>query len=505
MSFNQYRTNPGQAVSNFKGRTDTPKAWPGTAVSTWLNGGLFGGSSPGWIAVPTASNFNGFLGSHTLDSDNNLYFAIHQGDTANSDGPVGVILSDGTIGNANDWKYIDAKNSRPATTQGICINGSKMFAIVQVANVSNIQATFTCGFTPGTLGPDYNKSWYENNTRDFYAGNPSGSIQAFDADSNIVVGYGLNSYYNRFHVYVSLLSTSTGVVQVLNGGTADTILFESDSGSNSVYPVVSRNSKVGDYIVVQVRYQADRVGWLAQNSTNSAAYRQYYTDSGGTLNYRYGGTSADTQGTNHFYMTTHNGAFAQLSRVQLSNGSLVWNRKIQATTSPSSITTCSQPVVDSSGNIYFAWAQYDNNVVVDTCYRIHWVKYDSSGNRQQIDGKDSRCLFVVPENGQPWQSLNLSLDSTEKFLYITAYNNAATPIVAKIPLDGSGTQAGPYTVGGKNFYYRDDVGTTDSAGTLTAAGTDGSYSTNTETTQSDTLYNATTQISGAAVASIEVA
>ena len=49
MSFNQYRTNPGQAVSNFKGRTDTPKAWPSTAVSTWMNGGLFGGAStPQW-------------------------------------------------------------------------------------------------------------------------------------------------------------------------------------------------------------------------------------------------------------------------------------------------------------------------------------------------------------------------------------------------------------------------------------------------------------------------
>jgi len=48
MSFNQYRTNPGQAVSNFKGRTDTPKAWPSTAVSTWTNGGLFGGGPFTW-------------------------------------------------------------------------------------------------------------------------------------------------------------------------------------------------------------------------------------------------------------------------------------------------------------------------------------------------------------------------------------------------------------------------------------------------------------------------
>lgn len=43
MSFDQFRTNPSQAVSKFKGRTSTPKAWPSTAVGDWTNGGLFGG------------------------------------------------------------------------------------------------------------------------------------------------------------------------------------------------------------------------------------------------------------------------------------------------------------------------------------------------------------------------------------------------------------------------------------------------------------------------------
>lgn len=46
--FKQDRTNPSTAVSNWKGRTHTPKAWPSTAISTWLNGGLFsaGGAVP---------------------------------------------------------------------------------------------------------------------------------------------------------------------------------------------------------------------------------------------------------------------------------------------------------------------------------------------------------------------------------------------------------------------------------------------------------------------------
>ena len=42
MSFRQDRTNPSTAVSNWHGRSETPKGWPSTRVSTWMNGGLFG-------------------------------------------------------------------------------------------------------------------------------------------------------------------------------------------------------------------------------------------------------------------------------------------------------------------------------------------------------------------------------------------------------------------------------------------------------------------------------
>ena len=40
--FRQDRTNPGTRVSQWKGRHDTAKGWPGSRVSTWVNGGLFG-------------------------------------------------------------------------------------------------------------------------------------------------------------------------------------------------------------------------------------------------------------------------------------------------------------------------------------------------------------------------------------------------------------------------------------------------------------------------------
>ncbi len=64
--FRQDRTNPSTAISNWRGRHDTPKAWPSTAVSTWLNGGLFG------AAAMTA--FGGIITQYT---DSGTTYRVH--------------------------------------------------------------------------------------------------------------------------------------------------------------------------------------------------------------------------------------------------------------------------------------------------------------------------------------------------------------------------------------------------------------------------------------------
>jgi len=75
MSFNQFRTNPGGSVSKFKGRTETPRAWPGTAVSTWMNSALFsGGSRQGWIAYIYEGTYQyETFGGGAVDDDDNIY------------------------------------------------------------------------------------------------------------------------------------------------------------------------------------------------------------------------------------------------------------------------------------------------------------------------------------------------------------------------------------------------------------------------------------------------
>jgi hypothetical protein len=57
--FRQDRTNPSTAISNWRGRHDTPKGWPSTAVSTWLNGGLFG-AAPVVASGGTETEYAGF-------------------------------------------------------------------------------------------------------------------------------------------------------------------------------------------------------------------------------------------------------------------------------------------------------------------------------------------------------------------------------------------------------------------------------------------------------------
>ena len=68
--FRQDRTNPSTAISNWRGRLDTLKGWPSTAVSTWLNGGLFGGDTGPLIA------FGGIITQY-VDSGDSKTYRVH--------------------------------------------------------------------------------------------------------------------------------------------------------------------------------------------------------------------------------------------------------------------------------------------------------------------------------------------------------------------------------------------------------------------------------------------
>ena len=77
--FRQDRTNQSTAVSNWRGNRSTPKAWPSTATSTWLNGGLFGAGA--FVA------FGGLITQY-VDSGDSKTYRVH---TFRGDGKFYVV------------------------------------------------------------------------------------------------------------------------------------------------------------------------------------------------------------------------------------------------------------------------------------------------------------------------------------------------------------------------------------------------------------------------------
>jgi len=75
--FRQDRTNPSSAVSNWKGRKDTPRVWASTAISTWLNGGLFsaGVAYAGFVAGGYNSGNKDFIDKFLFADDSRVTLA----------------------------------------------------------------------------------------------------------------------------------------------------------------------------------------------------------------------------------------------------------------------------------------------------------------------------------------------------------------------------------------------------------------------------------------------
>ena len=87
MSFRQDRTNPSTAISNWKGRSETPKGWPSTRVSTWMNGALFGGAPKHyWILAlhVDSATTQTTGGGVDVDSDDNIYWGVTDQSGSNS-------------------------------------------------------------------------------------------------------------------------------------------------------------------------------------------------------------------------------------------------------------------------------------------------------------------------------------------------------------------------------------------------------------------------------------
>ena len=152
MSFRQDRTNPSQAVSNFKGRTDTPKAWPSTAVGNWTNGGLFGSSKMGMEAIQTytADQTVSTISFQSIPQTyRNLRVVVRSAQTAAYGVGFFIYLNNTTyapiydtiyIGNGNAANYIEAGGATSSKTPapiGYTIGGYPNYAGYWIWDIPN--------------------------------------------------------------------------------------------------------------------------------------------------------------------------------------------------------------------------------------------------------------------------------------------------------------------------------------------------------------------------------
>ena len=126
--FRQDRTNPSTAISNWRGRHDTPKAWPSTAVSSWLNGGLFGGPTGAGLIMGGAGGYLDTVDRFSFPSDarttlgTGLSSARHSGAGMSNSGVAGYAAGGGTTGNTPQTtvdKFAYADDARSTLGTGL--------------------------------------------------------------------------------------------------------------------------------------------------------------------------------------------------------------------------------------------------------------------------------------------------------------------------------------------------------------------------------------------------
>ena len=168
---------------------------------------------------------------------------------------------------------------------------------------------------------------------------------------------------------------------------------------------------------------------------------------------------------------------AMLLKLKKSDGSIEWQRKIDAGGGSGSPNSVAGPVIDSSGNIYVSWGEYTSQGAEGSNFQTHWAKYDSSGTFQHARSLSN--ITNIGSSNDPW---DIALDSTgDNIIGVSVAGSPGVAWVWKMPTDGSGVPSLDTTVNGVTWNWQ----------TLTYTDAAGAISTSSHTTNnsSDTIQN----------------
>ena len=463
MSFNQYRTNPGQAVSSFKGRTDTPKAWPSTAVSTWTNGGLFGGGSLKSFfmemgAAANAGDYASFQFEHIATNvhDGKTYVAgrwdNYAGAGFNNDyAPViGQLKTDGST--EFEWLTICWYNSTSFTPQqygmvSFQAGSSDVFFANPYSLAGANSATWSRFSDAGALLNTANSQLNTAQNRNRVAIIPAAQSTA----PNYVHVPGCLQW-NGFQVHCWsdwTSKTANSSAPELNYPRANVNSYVSwqqhvESGTNGAHyyegnQYGSPGNRIG-YVFTLGKTQNITYLWRREQGNNSNVNFKKIVgwSSNGTV-------TAYGNGDNNMGLVLGNYQNKVLKTTSYA-GDVAWARKLNG--SALTVSTVYGPHMDVDGNVYITgeWQPTGNGVA-----KAFVTKLDSSGNALWV----REVGLTVSGANKPLQgkSITTSLDGTKVYVTFAAsyleYSGSAStnfPRVLLLCMNADGSDSGSFLI-----------------------------------------------------------
>jgi hypothetical protein len=435
------------------------------AAKVALLGAAGSGGEVGWVVEPSSSSMgDAWVYGIALDDEENVWGTVLS--PSNSELPLFQVLADGTAGASNNWKSIDPVYGS-AYGRGVYWTGSKIVVTGDTYHTSGTHRSTMVNCTPGTLIQDWDNS-LSYGTADTYQYKTPNVYKAGESSA-----YGCSYVYEASRGSYSALmykySLTDGSREVIDGSNYG--FFAYSLYGQTWYPSSPILTEVsGDqWCFMAIRTGSAGMFGYAGLEVGTTTYdrRFYQLDAAG--NGKSGGL-AECDAT-YMYMTWGDDARknVQLVKVNKSTGVIDWQREIGATNA-TNITSVAPPVVDSSGNIYVAWTQYDTDNIIDTSYRTSWAKWNSSGTLQTVNGSTMKSFFCSPGHGSPSSVSQALLNSDGSFLYLCGYTNSPyDPYILKLPTDGLGIDDSGSSLSGNTdgtYYYRSDIPVTEGAGTM---------------------------------------